>query len=90
MARNVHTITKTQAAEMDRDFRLGRGDFAKQTNYGYQICTLSADGIPTESGEQNLDCLLKDPEMQALANELQKPVTLTCEAVGLTKTWQPN
>lgn len=61
----------------------------RKTSYGYAVCTLSAEGIETESGEQNVDCLLKDPEMQSLADELGKPVTLTVEKFGLTKIWTP-
>ena len=62
---------------------------SNDTRYGYAICTLSAEGIDTESGEQNVDCLLNDPEMQSLANQLGKSVTLTVDKFGLVKVWNP-
>ena len=43
------------------------------------LCTLSAEGMETESGRQDWDGMVNDPQIQLMANELRKPITMTGE-----------
>lgn len=78
MSRNVKNIYASEAIR-----------FSKEPPRRIGACIVSAPGEESETGVQDVDYLLKYPEMQTLADSLGKPVTLTCKELGVVATWTP-
>jgi hypothetical protein len=53
------------------------------------LCTISGGGMAAQSGRQDVDCLLNDPELQKIANESGLSVVLTCEEFAVHKIYSP-
>ena len=62
---------------------------ATQATYGNRVCTLAGGGMEPETAEQNVECLLKNPQLQTLADATGEAITLSVDG-EIIKTWTPS